>query len=172
MSRRDLEKSWTELLAVGLVAQNLTPVAIARYAGVPLGVARDAIERASAEGLLSEGKVDPDTSTRLIAEIPSDQMGEIHAAIARHLLSEGPEYLITAVRHLEIAGQLMPQEELVDLAEQGGRTALSVSNYEPARQLLALAEELDPATNPVRRATRLRDLGAALHGLGLVQEAR
>jgi DNA-binding CsgD family transcriptional regulator len=172
MTSRDPEKPWTDLLAVGLVANNLTPVAIARYAGVPLAVARDAIDQASIQGLLCEGKVDPDTAARLVAEIPGDQMGEIHAAIARHLLSEGPEHLSEAVRHLEIAGQLLPQEELVDLAEQGGRTAMSVSDYQPARQLLTLAEDLDPATNPIRRASRLRDLGAALNGLGLVQEAR
>ncbi len=172
MPGRESENSWTDLLAIGLVANNLTPVAIARYAGVPLQVARDAVDLATIHGLLHEGKVDPDTATRLIAEIPPDQMGEIHAAIARHLLSEGPEFLHNAVHHLEIAGQLMPQEELVELAEQGGRTALSISNYQPARQLLALAEELDPATNPIRRASRLRDLSAALHGLGLVQDAR
>jgi DNA-binding CsgD family transcriptional regulator len=172
MSNREIERSWTDLLAVGLVAQTLTPVAVARYAGVPLAVAREAIDEAVAHGMINDGRVDSDVATRLIAEIPSDQMGEIHAAIARHLLSEGPERLNDAVRHLQCAGQLLPQDELVDLAEQGGRTALSVSDYLPARQLLALAEELDPAINPIRRATRLRDLSAALQGLGLVKEAR
>jgi DNA-binding CsgD family transcriptional regulator len=164
--------SWVHLIAVGLIAENLAPVAIARYSGVTLFEARAAVDHAIKEGFVIDGRIDPDIATRLIAEIPSSQMGDIHAAIARHLLSEGPDRLNDAVHHLEIAGRLMPHEELVALAEQGGRTALSISSYQPARRLLELAETLDPTTNPFRRATRLRDIAVALHGLGLVHEAR
>ena len=165
-------ETWAELITVGLIANSLSPIAIARYAGVPLTVAHEAIDSAQSEGILVDGVVDSDLATRLIADLPAGRLGDIHAAIARHLLSEGPESLSAAVYHLQTAGQLMPHEELVDLAEQGGRTALSVNDYRPAQQLLALADELDPATNPARRASRLRDLAAALHGLGLVHEAR
>lgn len=165
-------QSWVHLLAIGLIADNLSPIAIARYAGVTLADARSAIDHAVTEGFVVDGRIDPDIATRLIADIPSSQIGDIHSAIARHLLSEGPDRLNDAVHHLQMAGRLMPHEELVDLAEHGGRTALSISNYQHARQLLELAEALDPATNPRRRATRLRDLAAALHGLGLVHDAR
>jgi DNA-binding CsgD family transcriptional regulator len=165
-------RSWVHLIAVGLIADNLTPIAIARYAGVTLSEARAAVDHAVREGFVIDGKIDPDIATRLMADIASSEMGDIHSAIARHLLSEGPERLNEAVHHLQMAGMLMPHEELVDLAEHGGRTALSISNYQHARQLLELAEALDPATNPFRRAARLRDVAAALHGLGLVHEAR
>ena len=145
-------ESWVDLIAVGLVADSMNPIAIARYAGVSLSVASAAIEHAEIEGVLVEGVVDSDLATRLIADLPAGHLGDIHAAIARHLLSEGPDRLPAAVHHLQTAGQLMPHEDLVDLAEQGGRTALSVNDYRPAQQLLAFADELDPATNPSRRA--------------------
>jgi DNA-binding CsgD family transcriptional regulator len=165
-------RSWVHLIAVGLIADNLAPIAIARYAGVTLSEARAALDHAIREGFVIDGTINPDIATRLMAEIPSSEMGDIHSAIARHLLSEGPERLNEAVHHLETAGMLMPHEELVDLAEQGGRTALSISNYQHARQLLELAEALDPVTDPLRRSARLRDIAAALHGLGLVHAAR
>ena len=54
MDERD---DWAELVATGLVAGDLTPLGISRYAGVPLAAASRALEAAEASGEIGRAHV-------------------------------------------------------------------------------------------------------------------
>lgn len=97
---------------------------------------------------------------------------EIHAVAARHWMTAGPDHLETAPVHTRAAGELVPLDEVVELADRGGRMSLSLHDYAAAARLLSVALELD--TGDDRRATgqRLCDLAAAHDGLGEVVTAR
>lgn len=164
---------WRRVIAIGLVAEQLTPIGLARAAGVHVAEAEEALAAASAAGVIDEGdRIDPLTRLQLIAELPEEVIAEVHAEAARRCFAEGPHQIVKAVAHARAAGRLVGLEEMVAMADHGGRTSLSVSDYESARQLLELAVELDTSHDFVRQGVRLCELATALDGLGEVTTAR
>ena len=167
------EQDWQQLIAVGLVAGDTSAAGIARFAGVHMAEAEAAVANGKMVGVLSDvGSVDNAMRARSIADLPLERTAEIHAAAARHYFAAGPDRLIEAIDHARAAGSLLPLEELVSMADHGGRMALSLGDYATAQQLLVLAAEFDSAGTHSARGERLCDLAAATHGLGLVDEAR
>jgi DNA-binding CsgD family transcriptional regulator len=167
------DNDWQQLVAIGLVAGDTSAGGIARFAGVHVAEAEAAIAAAQMVGVLREdGTVDNAMRARAVADLPLERVAEIHAAAARHYFAAGPDRLIDAVDHARAAGALLPLEELVDMADHGGRMALSLGDYATAQQLLALAAEFDAAGSHATRGARLCDLAAATHGLGQVEGAR
>ena len=164
--------TWRRLVAVGVVAGDLRPLAIARYGGVHPVVAEAAIAVAVDEGLIVEGIVEPQDIALLTLELDPATKAQVHAAVARHLMSQGPANLMAAIDHARQAGSLVPVAEQVAALERAGRTALSISDYDSAERLLSLAEQLDRVPTSTARVARKRDLSQALHGLGRVVDAR
>lgn len=160
------------LLAVGLIAGDLSAHVISRYGSVELRVGQAAIDLGQRSGLIVDGVVGEAHAIELIGEMSAADVAEIHAAIARHLMAQGPSRLLDAVDHVRAAGSLVEFDELASLAEHAARTSLSIGDYESARQLLALADSVVYADSPQQRCRRLIDLAVALDGLGRVPEAR
>lgn len=164
--------TWRQLIAVGLIAGSLDARAIARYGGVEPSLADAALDTARRRGLLIDGTVAEPAASVLIAELPSDRAAEVHAAVARYLMTEGSQNVERAVEHAHAAGRLLPLEELVEAADHRGATSLSLGNYADARLLLQLAEDLDLAPDHAHHAQRLIDLGVAHRGLAQLTTAR
>lgn len=163
---------WRNLIAVGVIAEDVSPIAIARYAGVDRQTASDAIAFARDSGALTDTGVDPLIASGLVADLHPTEIARIHEAVTRRLMAEGPDRLLDAIRHARAASALVPIEELVDLAQQAARVSLSISDYASARTLLEFADEFGNRDTPTERAERLCDLGLALDGLGLIMNAR
>ena len=164
--------TWRELVAVGIVANDMSATTIARCAGVSLVTAQAAIAAAREEGVLSGDAIDPAEAVRLVGELPAAMVVEVHTVVARYLLSEGPARLLEAIAHARSAGTLSPTTELVSIADQAAGTSLSVGDYASAQQFLEFAHEFGTSDPPILRAQRLCRLAAALDGLGLVTSAR
>lgn len=164
---------WPALVAIGVVADDLSPASIARYGEVSLAIAVEAIAAAVRAGVIdTAGSISDVAALRLVADLPVDRVAEIHASVARHLFAAGPDRLVDAVRHARAAGHLVALDELVTMADHGGQMSLSVGDYHSAAELLALAAELDWSTDLVAQGRRLCDLAAAVDGLGDVTAAR
>lgn len=163
---------WRTLIAVGIIAEDLSPLAIARYAGVDRETASEAIAFAEDAGVISKDGVDSATASGLIADLHPQDIARIHEAVTRRLMAEGPERLLDAIRHARAATALVPIEELVRLAENAARVSLSISDYTSARTLLEFADEFGNRDSAIERARRLCDLALALDGLGLIMNAR
>ena len=158
---------WQELVAVGLVARDLAPAAIARITGGDVATVVAALDQAQAEGVIAaDGTVDARTEARLVALLPASTIAAIHAAAARRVLSGSERDLRRGYEHLREAVAAMPSEELVDLAERAGRFALDAAEVEVARDLLLLALEHDLGEDLVREAACNLDLSRALSLLG------
>ena len=166
-------QDWQELLAVGMVAGNLTPAGIARFAQVHVAEAEAAVAAAVEAGVLREdGTTDDSARAHALSILPLDRVAEVHAAAARHYFAAGPDLLIEAVAHARAAGTLLPLDELVTMADHGGRLALSLGDYTTAESLLSLAAEFDSADSYGDRSQRLCDLAEATNGLGRIEDAR
>ena len=160
-------QDWQELVAVGLVADDVSPAGIARFAGVPLAAAMAALERARAEGLpLDEGPLPARTAAQLVAVLPASRVADIHARAAHRVLGGTPSDLRRGLLHLREAAAAMPTEQLVALADHAGRFALAVGDAEAARDLLLLALEHELGDDLELEAERNLTLSRALSLLG------
>lgn len=164
--------TWRELVAVGIVANDLSATTIARCAGVSLATAQAALAAARSEGVLHGIDLDPAEAARLVGELSPAVIAEVHTVVARYLLSEGPTRLLDAIAHARSAGTLSPAAELVAIADQAASTSMSVGDYSSARQFLEFAHDFGTSDSSTVRAQRLCRLAAALDGLGLVSHAR
>lgn len=162
--------TWQELVAIGSLAGDLSPEGIARYAEVDLALAAGAIETAKASGLIGDNAPEAGQLLAFVEELPKDRTDSVHAAVARHLLAQGPDRLVDAVAHARLAG--MPLDELLRLADRGGRMSLALGDYHSAKALISLAADLDTSDDFVRRGRRLCDLAEACRGVGPDPEAR
>lgn len=166
-------ESWEHLVAVALVAQDLTPSAIARFAGVHTAEAGAALESARKVGIIDHnGTVDDITTLRLISSLPPEEIARINAAVARHLFAAGPDRLRDAVQHARAAGTMVESEEMVEMADHGGRMSLLLGDYRSAFDLLNLSNDLDMSNNLSEQGRRLCNLALAADGLGDVTSAR
>jgi DNA-binding CsgD family transcriptional regulator len=158
---------WTALIAVGLLADDLTPAGIARYAGITLPDAHAALKRAVEEGIMSPGgRIEQRTASQVVAVLPATRMAEVHASVARRVLGGTPEDLRRGLHHLREAASAMPSAELVALADHAGRFALDVADAEAARDLLLLALEHEFGDDLRLEAERNLTLSRALTLLG------
>ncbi|MGA0879479.1 MAG: hypothetical protein ACO3SP_10210, partial [Ilumatobacteraceae bacterium] len=161
------------LLAVGLNGGDHSASGIARFAGIHVAEAQDALERCRRLGTIeADGSMDERLRVELISLLPLDVRAEIHATAARHWMAAGPHYLTRAIEHARAAGTLVPLEEIVEMADRGGRMSLSLGDYRAAAELLQVAVDLDSSTEARLIGERLCDLAAALDGMGNVAEAR
>lgn len=164
---------WKRLVAIGLVADDLSAVAIARFAEVHAVEAQAALERARSEGVIGlDGRVDDLTALQLISRLPTEDVARINAAVARHLFAAGPDHSRAAVRHARAAGSMVESEEMVEMADHGGRMSLLLGDYQSAFDLLSLANDLDMSNDLATQGRRLCDLAVASDGLGDVNAAR
>jgi len=166
------DNRWRQLVALGVLVGDLSPRTIARFGGVHLLEAEAAIANATARGVIEDGHVDAVTAERLLAELDPAEEAEVHAVVARQLLTRGSARIAEAVDHARSAATLAPLEDLVALADQRGQTSLSINSYENARMLFELADELDLASTHEDRARRLLLWARAMSGLGRITEAR
>lgn len=165
--------SWETLIAVGLVAEDLTASGIARFAGVHTAEAENAIDIARKEGVIDDdGRIDEITRLRLISDLPAEDVSRINAAVARHLFAAGPDRLRDAVKHARAAGTMVDADEMVEMADHGGSMSLLLGDYRSAFELLGLANDLDMSNNLSEQGRRLCDLATACDGLGDVTTAR
>lgn len=164
--------TWRELIAVGIVANDLSATTIARCAGVSVAAAQAALASARTEGILDGDDLEPAEAVRLVGELSPAVIAEVHTVVARYLLSEGPTRLLDAIAHARSAGTLSPAAELVAIADQAAGTSMSVGDYLSARQFLEFAHDFGTSDPSTVRAQRLCRLAAALDGLGLVSQAR
>jgi len=164
--------SWRELVAIGVLINDLSEHAIARCAGVPHSEVRAALSAAADEGVLHEDRISPANAAGLVSELSPSVVADVHAAAARYLLSEGPSRLLETIAHFKSAGMLFPSSELAAIADRAGSTSLSVGDYASARQFLEFADEIGIVDSLDVRARRLCQLAASLEGLGLIPEAR
>ena len=168
-----MEHEWRRLLAIGLIVGDTSPAGIARAARVHLAEAEAALASARSAGVLdAAGRVDDLVGVELVADLPDEVRTEVHAAAARRCFAEGPQGIVAAIGHARAAGRLVGLEEMVAMADHGGRTSLSLGDYGSARQLLELAVELDSSADFAGQGRRLCDLAVALDGLGDVASAR
>lgn len=168
----DEREDWAELVATGLVAGDLTPLGISRYAGVPLAAASRALEGAESAGALRDGVLDPEVAARIVADVDPAEQARIHALAARHLIAQGHDHLGAALEHARAAGSVAQLAELERMATQAARISLATGDYAAARSLVEVASAAGVTDGAAARAERLVDLAAALDGLGLIRESR
>jgi DNA-binding CsgD family transcriptional regulator len=164
---------WREVVAAGVVAEDLTVGGLARFAEVPRDVALQALSSAREAGLLVDGVVDEDAAATLTALLEPTDVDRIHAAAALHLAMQGPERVPAALGHA-LAADSADQSALIRLIVTSGRLALAAGDHTIARTLLAAAVELGATDGegPVPRARLLFDLARASDGCGGGEEAR
>lgn len=161
------------LVAVGVVAGDLTAPGIARYAQVHPALAERALADARQSGIISaDGQVDEDVARDLVGSLTTRQVGEIHASAARSLLRMGPDFVADAVEHARAAGPMVPVAELLELADHAGWMSLSTSDYPSAEMLFRLGIELAATHSESIRIGRHRRHARALVGLGRDADAR
>lgn len=161
------------ILAKGVIAGDVTPAGLSRYARVHVAEAEALRAKCAECGIIGpDGEIEATVRTRLIADVPFAEAAEVHAAAARHLMTGGPSQLLAAVEHARVAGALVPLDELVAMADRGGQMSLSLHDYAAAHDLLQLADEIDVSSSDSQRGNRLCDLATAIDGLGRVDDAR
>lgn len=164
---------WRELIAVGLVAGDMSADTIARCAGVSRLEVLEAFFAARAFGVMDDDDVVlPLEATRLVADLGSDRASQVHAEMARHFLSLGRNGLDRAIEHALQVTSADDTESLIALCDHSGEVNLSLGDYVAARRLFETAAELDLGGEDRRRAVRLMQLAEAIDGEGDVLEAR
>jgi len=164
---------WARALACAVVAGDLSVSGIARAAGIHMAEAAAALEAARDQGAVDpDGAIEPSEAWRLAALLDQQTVAEIHLATARHLFAAGPDHIAAAIHHARAAGTLMELEELVAMADQGGRLSLALGDHANARDLLRLAVDYDTSADHRAMALRLLDLAQAEDMLGDVAGAR
>ena len=161
------------LIAIGVVAGDLSAPEIARFGRVHPSTAQQAIDYAIKRGILNaDGSIDEERSQELEGELSARQIAEIHADAARSLLSAGPDRVGDAVRHARAAGPLIPAEELIEQARKAGFLCLTLNDWVSAELLFRLAIDLSPLANEESNTLQLRFHAVALSALGRMAEAR
>lgn len=164
---------WRDLIAIGLVAGDLSAETIARCAGVSRLEVIEAFSAAQAWGLLdTDHHVSPEEATRLVADLGIDRASRVHADMARHHMSLGRDGLDQALVHARQVTSADDTEAMITLCDHGGEVNLSLGDYNAARRLFETATELDLGANDHRQALRLLQLAASVDGEGDVLEAR
>ena len=164
---------WTVAFARAFLAGDLSVAGVTRYGLVHAAEAVRVLDAARAAGITdAAGGTDEGRAWQLVSELPAESVAEVHLAAARHLFSAGPAFVPDAVRHARSAGTDMPLDELVAMADHGGRLCLSLGDFPNARELLTLALEFDASEDHRNLIERLIELAHAEVMLGDVEGAR
>lgn len=164
---------WRDLVAIGLVAGDVSPATIARCSGVSRLEVLEAFAQAREFGVMDEdGKVQPGEATRLVADLAIDVVSHVHTEMARHYLSSGREGLERAIAHARQVTSAADTEAIVALCDHSGEVNLSLGDYRLARRLFEVADDLDLVGSDELRGRRLLLLAAAVDGEGDVLAAR
>jgi DNA-binding CsgD family transcriptional regulator/tetratricopeptide (TPR) repeat protein len=162
-----------QLLAIGLVAGEVSADTIARCSGVSRLEVLEAFNLARELEILDDhDRIEPVEATRLVADLGSEMASHVHAEMARHLLSLGREGLDRALAHAAQVTSANDTEDLIMLCDHSGEVNLALGDYRSARRLLETAAMLDIGAQDRRQASRLLMLAAAIDGEGDVLEAR
>jgi len=167
--------TWEKIVGLAAVVGHTSPQALARYAGISVAEVAEAIERATKEGLVVDGAVNEPQTLSMLADMGGALTAELHLTVARWFLVHGwadVTDLNSVTRHIRAAAVLVPIPDVIDRVDHVAKVALSTSDYETARVLLELADELGSTGDVNKRAWRLCRLSEALHGLGQVSAAR
>jgi DNA-binding CsgD family transcriptional regulator len=164
--------NWRYFLAVGIVAEDISAITIARCLGVRVDAAEEALDVARAECVIGPDGIDPSEAVRMVGELGSVVMASVHTAVARYLFNCGPTRILEAVAHARSAWELSPAGELLAIADLAADASLSVGDYRSARECLEFTYEYSTDDPPSAQARRLCRLATALDGLGLVADAR
>jgi DNA-binding CsgD family transcriptional regulator/tetratricopeptide (TPR) repeat protein len=171
--RHETHDRWRELLAVGLVADDMSADTIARCAGVSRLEVLEAFAAARAFGVMDDDdSLVPEEATRLIADLGIDKESSVHAEMVRHSLSLGRGGLDRAVHHAQRVTSAPDTEAVIALCDHSAEVNLSLGDYRSARRLFETAAALDIGAHDHRQAMRLLHLAAAVDGEGDVLEAR
>jgi len=168
---RQIERDWRDIVAMGVVAGDLSIAGLARVAGVPAEVATWAHGEAVAAGVIVDDRVDASLADELTSGLSSATIAAVHAGVALQLMSRGPEHFAEAVQHGRAACEV-DQPELVRQATVAGRLALAAGEHQTAELLLQAAADLDHDESSADRSRLLLDLARAADGCGRVGEAR
>ena len=171
VSEQDLPR-WWRLLAVGLIADDLSASTIARFAPASRADVAAALAAARDAGVLGAGGdvASSDRETALAA-LGDEDARHVHAAVARWTFAF-PDGHGRAIDHARAAGDALRADELVALADRAAVLHLSLRRYGSAEELLSLADEMDVSPDDARRARRLCDFATALEGVGQTDRAR
>lgn len=165
--------SWRDLIAVGLVAGDMSADTVARCAGVSRLEVLEAFVAARAFGVMDDDDVVlPQEATRLMADLGIDRASQVHAEMTRYFLSLGRDGLDRAVHHALQVTSADDTESVIAQCDHSGEVNLSLGDYRSARCLFEAAAALDLSGDEHRQATRLMQLAAAIDGEGDVLEAR
>jgi DNA-binding CsgD family transcriptional regulator len=161
------------LLASGIAGGDTSEQGISRFADVSISDARAALNLCREAGLIDgNGSVDLVAAIGLVDALPPKVVSSIRSRAARTWMTLGPKHFLAEVDRARSAGNFVPDEEIIDLADHAGRMSLSLHEYSTAASLLRLAMDFDTAGDALTMASRMRSLAAALDGLGNVIEAR
>jgi DNA-binding CsgD family transcriptional regulator len=166
-------EDWRRVLALGAVAGPISPSVVALAAGIHPAAAEAAVAEGRRHGLIDgAGAMSEVTRSELLALLPSEAIAEVHAVMARRCFADGPGSIMKAIEHARAAGELITVDEIIAMADQGGRLSLSIGDHGTARRLLELADELDTDGDAAERTVRLCLLATALDGSGRTDDAR
>lgn len=164
---------WRDLIAIGLVAGDLSADTIARCAGVSRLEVIEGFAMARSFGVLGDDdSVSPEDSIRLMADLGIDRTSHVHAEMARHHLSLGLDGLDAALHHARNVTSADDTNAVISLCDHSGEVNLSLGDYRAARRLFETAAALDLGRDDHRVAERQLQLAAAIDGEGDVLEAR
>jgi DNA-binding CsgD family transcriptional regulator len=163
---------WRELIGIGLVAEDMNIDTIARCAGVSRLEVVEAFVAAEQFGAIVDGEIVPGEATRLVADLPIDQVSKVHAEMTRHFVSLGRNGLVGVERHAPEVTSAADTEMVIGLCDHSGELHLSLGEYETARRLLDVAAKLDLGGDSPHEMKRLLLLAAAIDGQGDVLGAR
>lgn len=166
-----IDQDWRDVVAMGVVAGDCSIASLCRVAGVSVDDATIAVHEACEAGVLVDDRVEPAAAASLVARLTAPQVAEVHAAVALHLMSAGPEHFEAAVRHARAAAD-RDQEEWVRQATSSGRLALAAGDHRSAALLLQAAIDLGREDASPDRPRLLLDLARAEDGSGRVGAAR
>lgn len=166
-------ETWRELVAIGLVAGDVSIETIARCARVSRQEVTDAFQLAMSNGVMdAHGYVAPGHASRLVHELASEVASAVHAEMTRYLLSSGRQSLAAALEHARQVTTTPDTDAVIGLCDHFGEVNLSLGDYASACSLLELASDRDISRDDLRHGHRLLMMARARDGCGDVPGAR
>jgi DNA-binding CsgD family transcriptional regulator len=168
MSNQD----WREITALAVVLGDISPDVVGRYFGVSAVEVAKALALAAEHGIIADGTINETEADQLINDLGAEATGQLHLQVVRWLLIHGWTDIAGLVRHTRAAAALVPDLEIVSRIDHAAKVSLYTSDYDKARVLLELADEVGNSEEIQQRAARFCRLAEAYHGLGQVSAAR
>jgi DNA-binding CsgD family transcriptional regulator len=165
-------RDWREIVGIAVVAGDTSPETVSRIAAVSMVDATAALDLAAEHGIISGDRIDEPAAALMLADLGPESTARLHLQVAVWMLIHGWNDVAELIRHARTAAALVPVPEIIERLEHAARVALSTSDYNEARQLLELVEDIDNLADVDERAWRMCRLAEAYDGLGQVTKAR